>query len=61
MGKDKQEGAFAMTAENIGPMMQMMGSFTLIRLINTFGAVGPAVNKEQLLELNARLNQIRKI
>lgn len=61
MRKDKQEGAFAMTAENIGQMMQIMGSFTLIRLLNTFGAVGPAVTKEQLLELNARLNEIRKI
>lgn len=52
MGMDKRE--------NISMMMQMMGSFTLIRFINTFGAIGTAATKEQLLELNARLNQISK-
>lgn len=60
MSKGKEEGTFSISAENIGGMMQMMGSFTLIRLINTIGAVGSAVTKEQLLELNSKLNQIRK-
>ncbi len=60
MGKGKEEGAFSITPESISGMMQMMGSFTMIRLINTFGAVGTAVTKEQLLELNEKLNRIRK-
>ncbi len=46
--------------ENMGPLMQMMGSFTMIRMLNTFGAMGPGMTKEQLLELNEQLNQIPK-
>ena len=41
-------------------MMQMLGSFTVLRMINTMGAIGEKMTKEQLLELNSRLNQIRR-
>lgn len=41
-------------------MMQMMGGFTVIRLTNLLGTAGIQVTKEQLLGLNAALNQIKK-
>ena len=41
-------------------MMQMLGSFTVLRMLNTMGAIGKKMTKEQLLELNSRLNQIEK-
>ena len=42
-------------------MMKMMGGFTLIRLSNMLGTAGIKVTKEQLLALNAQLNQIKKL
>ncbi len=59
MGGDGE--GFSVPADKMDVMMQMMGSFTIIRLINTIGAVGSAVTKEQLLGLNAQLNQIKKV
>ena len=42
-------------------MMQMLGSFTVLRMINTMGAIAEKMTKEQLfLELNTQLNQIKK-
>ena len=41
-------------------MMQMLGSFTVLRMIGLLGAAHVTVTKEQLLELNAKLNQIHK-
>ena len=41
-------------------MMQMLGSFTVLRMINTMGAIGEKMTKEQILELNTQLNQIKK-
>ena len=34
---------------------------TVLRMLNTFGAMGPGMTKEQLLELNGKLNQIQKV
>ena len=50
------EGGFEM---NEG-IMQMMGGFTVLRLIGMLGMTGLKMNKEELLELNAKLNQIKK-
>ena len=50
------EGGFEM---NEG-MMQMMGGFTILRLIGMLGMTGLKMNKEELLDLNAKLNQIKK-
>ncbi len=47
--------------ENLGKLMQMMGSFTVIRMINTMGAMSEGFTKEQLLGLNAQLNQIKRV
>ena len=43
-------------------MMQMMGSFTLIRLTSMMGVMGAdkGLSKEQLLAINAQLNKIPK-
>lgn len=43
-----------------GPMMQMMGGFTVLRLTNLMGAANLKFTKEQLLELNEALNKIKK-
>lgn len=44
-----------------GGMMKMMGSFTVIRLVGLLGGTsGRKVTKEELLDLNAKLNQIAK-
>lgn len=37
-------------------MMQMMGSFTVLRLTSLLGATDIKFTKEQLLALNAQLN-----
>ncbi|MBO5333894.1 MAG: DUF4982 domain-containing protein [Clostridia bacterium] len=50
------EGGFEM---NEG-IMQMMGGFTVLRLIGMLGMTGLKMNKEELLELNAKLNKIKK-
>lgn len=42
-------------------MMKMMGSFTVIRLLSMMGTAGMKdLTKEQMLGLNAQLNQIKK-
>ena len=41
-------------------MMQMMGSFTVLRMVSLMGAAGVKATKEQLLALNAELNKIKK-
>ena len=41
-------------------MMQMMGGFTVLRLIGMLGMTGLKMDKEQLLDLNAKLNKIKK-
>ncbi len=41
-------------------MMQMMSGFTVLRLIGMLGMTGLKMNKEQLLDLNAKLNKIKK-
>ncbi|MBQ8600540.1 MAG: glycoside hydrolase family 2 protein [Clostridia bacterium] len=41
-------------------MMQMMGSFTVIRLTSLMGAADVHFSKEELLDLNKKLNKIKK-
>ncbi len=43
-----------------GAMMQMMGSFTVLRLASLMGAANVKFSKEDLLGLNAMLNKIKK-
>ena len=53
---EKMMGGFEM---NEG-MMQMMGGFTFLRLAGMIGMMGINLTKEQLLDINAKLNKIKK-
>jgi len=56
-GKESMMGAgFELTPA----LMQMMGGFTIVRLMSLMGAANVKVTKEQLLGLNAMLNKIKK-
>ncbi len=57
-GKEKKEvmGGFEMTPE----MMQMLGGFTILRISGMIGMMGVNLTKEDLLDLNAKLNKIKK-
>ncbi len=54
--KDKKDGGFEMKPG----MMQMIGGFTVVRLLSMAGVMGFNPTKEELLALNAQLNKIRK-
>ncbi len=56
----KNAGGMAAGFEVNEGMMQMMNGFTVIRLANLMGTAGITFTKEQLLALNAQLNQIKK-
>lgn len=56
----KEGMQMALKPEDMGKMMQMMGSFTVLRMVGLMGAAGKKVSKEQLLALNAQLNRIQK-
>lgn len=47
--------------ENLGQMMGMMGSFTIVRLMKLMGAANVQVTKEQMLAVNAALNKIKRV
>lgn len=50
----------AMGFELTPELMQMMGGFTMVRLSGMMGMMNVEITKEQLLALNAQLNQIKK-
>ena len=56
----KQDNTAAGGFEMNDAMMQMMGGFTLLRLAGMIGTMGVNLTKEQLLDMNARLNKIKK-
>ena len=56
----KQDTTAAGGFEMNDAMMQMMGGFTLLRLAGMIGTMGVNLTKEQLLDMNARLNKIKK-
>ncbi len=41
-------------------MLEILGGFTIIRMINTMGAIGEKMTKEELLNVNSQLNKIKK-
>ena len=56
--KGKTEAAgFEIPTEGI---MQMMGSFTILRLTSMMGMANVNFTKEDLLKMNKQLNRIRK-
>ena len=56
-GKDGKGG---MGFELNSGMLEMLGSFTVLRLAGMVGMANITVTKEQLLDLNAQLNKIKK-
>ena len=46
------------TENNLSSMMTMLGSFTILRLTSLLGAGHVEVTKEQLLNLNEKLNKV---
>ena len=59
-GDGKGEAPKAMGFEINEGMMQMMGGFTVLRLTSMLGMMNIHMTKEQLLDLNAKLNKIKK-
>ena len=57
-GKDKRKSAAGFKMG--GNMMEMLGGFTLLRMMNMIGMLDLKVTKEQLLSVNRKLNRIRK-
>ncbi|HAL74605.1 MAG TPA: beta-galactosidase, partial [Clostridiales bacterium] len=53
---DKAAGGFEMN----DAMLNMLGGFTVLRLSGLIGAVGVNLTREDLLNLNAKLNKIKK-
>ena len=62
MGQMKSKGGDGKAAGfDITPdMMEMVKSFTVLRLSGMLGMVNVTLTKEQLLDLNAQLNKIKK-
>ena len=56
-GKDGKKAPFDVS--DIGGLMDMLGSFTLIRLTSMSAMASLKFTKEDLLELNAKLNKIK--
>ena len=57
-GGEKKGAGFEFKME--GPMMDMIGSFTILRLTGMMGMVGVELTKKQLLDINKKLNRVRK-
>ncbi len=60
LGGKKGEKKEAMGFELNKDMMQMMGGFTVLRMTSMAGMMNISFTKEQLLEMNKKLNKIRK-
>ena len=60
MNKDGKGGpAGGMDLESMGGMMSMLGGFTFLRLAGMIGTMGIKFTKEELLDINAKLNKIK--
>ncbi len=61
MPKNKKGNMEAMGFELNDSMMSMLGGFTILRMLGMAGGMlGIEVSKEELLELNAKLNKIKR-
>ena len=58
---EKKEGGFEINLKDAGSgLMEMMGSFTVLRLSSMMGMANISFTKEELLKMNKQLNRIRK-
>jgi len=58
-GENKKAGGFEIDMKSMEGMMDMIKSFTFLRLSGMVGMVGIEFTKEELLDINAKLNKIR--
>ena len=58
-GGNKKGGGFEINMESMDGMMDMLGSFTFLRLSGMVSMVGVEFTKEELLDINAKLNKIK--
>ena len=59
MPKGKDSPTAGLDMNSMSGLMDMLGSFTLLRLIGMMGTMNINPTKEQLLDLNAKLNNIK--
>nr|MBE6544849.1 DUF4982 domain-containing protein [Oscillospiraceae bacterium] len=57
---EKKSGGFDVDLSGGGGLMQMMGSFTVLRLTSMMGMANVSFTKEELLKMNKELNKIKK-
>ena len=58
---EKKSGGFEINMKDAGGgLVQMLGSFTVLRLSGMIGMVNISFTKEELLKMNKQLNRIRK-
>ena len=57
---EKKSGGFDVDLKNGGGIMEMLGSFTILRLTSMIGMMNISFTKEELLKMNKKLNRIRK-
>ncbi|MBO5845380.1 MAG: glycoside hydrolase family 2 protein, partial [Clostridia bacterium] len=57
---EKKSGGFDIDLKADGGIMQMLGSFTVLRLSSMMGMVNISFTKEELLKMNKKLNKIKK-
>ena len=58
--EEKKSGGFKIKLDKDSGIMQMMGSFTVLRLTSMMGMMNISFTKEELLKMNKQLNRIRK-
>ena len=56
----KKSGGFDVDLKSGGGLMEMMGSFTVLRLTSMMGMMNISFTKEELLKINKQLNKIKK-
>ena len=54
------KGGMNLDLSTMGNMMDMLSSFTMLRLAGMLGMVGVSYTKEELLALNEQLSKIKK-
>ena len=57
---EKKSGGFDVDLSGGGGLMEMMGSFTVLRLTSMMGMANVSFTKEDLLKMNKELNRIKK-
>lgn len=60
MKSQSEDGKQTASAQANDGLMAMMGSFTLLRLLKLMGIAGSVMTKADLLDINKRLNRIKK-